>query len=93
VANHGTGPASGSATIVGRQGGTIVFSSVVPVSGPVADGITTYQVRVTDRSLFAPGLVTWTVTLAVAGDVDGPGGDVATAMTRIRDNVKNYRRT
>jgi hypothetical protein len=27
--------------------------------------------------------VTWTASLTVAGDVDGPGGDVAVATTRL----------
>jgi hypothetical protein len=36
---------------------------------------------VRDKALFRPGLVSWTVSLIVAGDLDQPGGDVASATT------------
>ena len=87
VESHGTNAAAGTATIVGRQGGTVVFSSAFAVTDAVGDGATTYVVRITDPSRFVPGLVTWTATLIVAGDVDGPGGDVATATTWLRGHA------
>jgi hypothetical protein len=71
------------ATIVGRQDGGIVFSTTFVVTDAVGGDATKYFVRVRDGSRFGPGVVTWTAFLTVAGDSDGPAGDVAFATTRL----------
>jgi hypothetical protein len=83
IRNSGTVAATGSAVIVGRQGGAIVFSRTIAVARRVGDGSARYVVRVSNMDLFRPGLVTWTVSLIVTGDPDEPAGDVASATTMI----------
>jgi hypothetical protein len=73
--------ASGTAVIVGRQAGRIVFTRTIAVARQAGPGSTRIVVRIADKGLFSPGLVMWTVSLSVAGDRDGPGGDVASATT------------
>ena len=83
VVNHGTVASTGTAMIVGRQNGTIVFSSLLSVTDALGGHATRYVSRVVNKSKLVPGLVTWTVYLTTAGDVDGPGRDVAVATTRL----------
>ena len=82
VKNTGGLPAVGTATIVGRQDGAIVYTATIPgVTDAVGNGRSTYSVSVSDPTAFKVGTVTWIVTLETPGDVDGPGGDTATAQT------------
>ncbi len=72
-----------TATIVGMQDGVEIYSATIPVWDPLGDGGTRFRIEITDPSLFVPGTVMWTATLSVPRDVDGPGGDVASASTLI----------
>ena len=62
----------------------VVYSEIIPVYDPLSDSTTRFEIEVTDPHGFEKGIVEWTVTLIVPGDVDGPGGDTATATTEIR---------
>jgi hypothetical protein len=83
IENNGTVPATGTATVIGRQGGVIVHRATLDITDGVGGGQTRYSIDILDPSPFDPGQVTWSVTLDVPGDRDGIGGDVATATTII----------
>ena len=92
VVNHGTVPAKGTARIVGREHGKVVFSTAFRVTDAVGNGPNRYSVRVTHANRLSPGRVTWTVYLTTPGDVDGPRAETATASTTLVEHHRPHER-
>lgn len=87
VVNNGTvavpnGGFGATMTVVGLQGGSVVYDTELPVDDLAPGATTQIEIDISDPGPIASGEVVWTATLDVPGDGDD---DVANAVTTFSD--------